>query len=310
VKTPAMPWVNPLSGKTVSLTNRTIYMLPTRHGFMFSLLLFVLLLAAINYENGLIYALTFWLASMAMISMLHTHRNLLGLKISAGPCAPVFAGETARFTLVLKNELAIPRQGLSVLVGKNEVGRIDLEAGEQGSVTLPASTHRRGYMDIPPVELSTNYPIGLLYTWSRKIKLNHQCLVYPKPAPSRPIIGGIDNEQKRELGTRAEGDDFVGVREYQFGDSPRHVDWKAAARGQGIQTKRFGGDARSIVWLDWDALEGIDTETRLSQLCRWVIDAEAEGMIYGLRLPGQQIKPASGEAHRHRCLEALALFGN
>ena len=310
MKTPAMPWVNPLSGKTVSLTNRTIYMLPTRHGFMFSLLLFVLLLAAINYENGLIYALTFWLASMAMISMLHTHRNLLGLKISAGPCAPVFAGETARFTLVLKNELAIPRQGLSVLVGKNEVGRIDLEAGEQGSVTLPASTHRRGYKDIPPVELSTNYPIGLLYTWSRKIKLNHQCLVYPKPAPSRPIIGGIDNEQKRELGTRAEGDDFVGVREYQFGDSPRHVDWKAAARGQGIQTKRFGGDARSIVWLDWDALEGIDTETRLSQLCRWVIDAEAEGMIYGLRLPGQQIQPASGEAHRHRCLEALALFGN
>ncbi|MCG6975900.1 MAG: DUF58 domain-containing protein [Acidiferrobacterales bacterium] len=310
MKTPAMPWVNPLSGKTVSLTNRTIYMLPTRHGFMFSLLLFVLLLAAINYENGLIYALTFWLASMAMISMLHTHRNLLNLKISAGPCAPVFAGETARFTLVLKNELAIPRQGLSVLVGKNEVGRIDLEAGEQGSVTLPASTLRRGYTDIPPIELSTNYPIGLLYTWSRKIKLNHQCLVYPKPAPSRPIIGGIDNEQKRELGTRAEGDDFVGVREYQFGDSPRHVDWKAAARGQGIQTKRFGGDARSIVWLDWDALEGIDTETRLSQLCRWVIDAEAEGMIYGLRLPGQQIKPASGEAHRHRCLEALALFGN
>jgi uncharacterized protein (DUF58 family) len=305
-----MPWVDPLSGKSVSLTNRTIYMLPTRHGFMFSLLLFVLLLASINYENGLIYALTFWLASMAVISMLHTHRNLLGLKISAGPCAPVFAGETAQFTLVLKNELAIPRQGLSVLIDKNEVGRIDLEASEQGSVTLPVSTNRRGYIDIPPVGLSTNYPIGLLYTWSRKIKLNHQCLVYPRPGPSRPIIGGIDNEQKRELGTRAEGDDFIGVREYQFGDSPRHVDWKAAARGQGIQTKKFGGDARSIVWLDWDALEGIDTETRLGQLCRWVLDAEAGGMIYGLRLPGQQIIPASGDAHRHLCLEALALFGN
>jgi len=139
--------------------------------------------------------------------------------------------------------------------------------------------------------------------------LNHHCLVYPKPGPARPIVGGVDSQQKRELGTHSEGDDFIGVREYQAGDSPRHVDWKAAARGQGMQTKRFGGDARSIIWLDWDALEGIDTEMRLSQLCRWVIDAEDDGMIYGLRLPGQEIKPASGEIHRHLCLEALALFG-
>ncbi|KPK11853.1 MAG: hypothetical protein AMJ68_04260 [Acidithiobacillales bacterium SG8_45] len=305
-----MPWVAPLSGKSVSLSRRTIYMLPTRHGFMFSLLLFVLLLAAINYENGLIYALTFWLASMAMISMLHTHRNLLGLKISAGPCAPVFAGESARFTLILKNELALPRQGLSVLVDKNEVGRVDLGAGEQGSVTFPVNARQRGYVDMPPVALLTDYPMGLLYTWSRKIELHHRCLVYPKPGPARPVVGGVDSQQKRELGTRSEGDDFIGVREYQAGDSPRHVDWKAAARGQGLQTKRFGGDARSIIWLDWEALEGIDTETRLSQLCRWVIDAEADGMIYGLRLPGREIKPANGEAHRHQCLEALAMFGH
>ena len=304
-----MPWRNPLGGKTVSLTNRTIYMLPTRNGFIFSLVLFVLLLAGINYENGLVYALTFWLGSMTIVSMLYTHRNLLGLKISAGPCEPVFAGDTASFSLILKNELTTPRLGLSVLLDKDEVGRIDLEAGGQGSATLPLVTTHRGYVDMPPVELSTNYPIGLLYTWSRKIRLDHRALVYPKPGPARPIVGGLDSKQKRDLGTRAEGDDFIGVREYHFGDSPRHIDWKAAARGQGMHTKKFGGDARSIVWLDWDALEGVDVETRLSQLCRWVIDADADGMIYGLRLPGLRIKPANGEAHRHQCLEALALFG-
>ncbi len=310
MKTPAMPWVDPLSGKTVSLTGRSLYMLPTRNGFMFGLLLFVLLLAAINYENGLAYALTFWLASMAVVSMLYTHRNLLGLKISAGSCLPVFAGDTAQFVLNLKNELDVPRLGLSVLISKNEVGRIDLEAGDQGSVVLPVKTARRGYVDMPSVNLSTNFPIGLLYTWSRKIQIEHQCLVYPKPGPQRPIIGGRDHEQKRELGARGDGDDFIGVREYQFGDSPKHIDWKAAARGQGLQTKRFGGEARSIVWLDWDSLEGIDAETRLSQLCRWVLDAEEQGMIYGLRLPDSTINPATGEAHRHSCLEALALFGN
>ena len=162
MKTPAMPWVDPLSGKTVSLTGRSLYMLPTRNGFMFGLLLFVLLLAAINYENGLAYALTFWLASMAVVSMLYTHRNLLGLKISAGSCLPVFAGDTAQFVLNLKNELDVPRLGLSVLISKNEVGRIDLEAGDQGSVVLPVKTARRGYVDMPSVNLSTNFPSGLL----------------------------------------------------------------------------------------------------------------------------------------------------
>lgn len=309
MKTRAMPWVQPLSGETVSLTGRNIYMLPTRHGFMFALVLFVLLLASINYENGLAYALTFWLASMAVVSMLHTHRNLLGLKISAGSCAPVFAGDTARFHLNLKNELDTPRLGLSVFLDKNEVGRIDLEAGEQGNVVLPVQTAHRGYIEMPAVGLSTNYPVGLLYTWSKKIQIEHRCLVYPQPGPRRPLIGGVDNEQIRELGTRAEGDDFIGVREYQFGDSPRHVDWKAAARNQTLLTKKFGGDARSIVWLDWGSLEGLDTETRLSQLCRWVLDAEEQGMIYGLRLPDTTIAPANGEAHRHNCLEALALFG-
>jgi uncharacterized protein (DUF58 family) len=30
------------------------------------------------------------------------------------------------------------------------------------------------------------------------------------------------------------------------------------------------------------------------------------GLDYGLRLPGTEIRPASGEAHKRRCLEALA----
>jgi len=36
--------------------------------------------------------------------------------------------------------------------------------------------------------------------------------------------------------------------------------------------------------------------------------AAAEDACYGLRLPGREIAPDSGDLHRHRCLEALALF--
>ena len=52
----------------------------------------------------------------------------------------------------------------------------------------------------------------------------------------------------------------------------------------------------------------LGTEEKLSRLTRWVLDAHASGLSYGLRLPGKKIEPANGDAHRQKCLEALALF--
>jgi uncharacterized protein (DUF58 family) len=38
------------------------------------------------------------------------------------------------------------------------------------------------------------------------------------------------------------------------------------------------------------------------------MEAERGGALYGLRLPGVEIAPAHGDAHRTSCLQALALF--
>jgi len=62
-------------------------------------------------------------------------------------------------------------------------------------------------------------------------------------------------------------------------------------------------------WLEWSSLEGQDTETRLSQLCLWVLESEAAQRVYGLRIPGKEIAPARGAAHRFACLRALAVYG-
>ena len=64
---------------------------------------------------------------------------------------------------------------------------------------------------------------------------------------------------------------------------------------------------RYELWLDFALAGHLDTEHKLSRLCAWVLQADKLGVDYGLRLPGQEIKPASGEAHKRRCLEALAL---
>jgi uncharacterized protein (DUF58 family) len=306
----------------ITLGHRQLYLLPTRHGMVFALLLFVLLLASINYNNGLAYGLTFLLASLAVVSMLHTQRNLHRLTVAPGVAAPVFAGETAVFDVCLTNPTGRPRYGVVVEQGversgkawpwrmraRRPVGCVDIDAGETACVKLALPAAQRGRLAAPAFSLATLFPLGLLYSWSRRIEPDQSCIVYPKPAPTTPRSASAIETGRPGNGARA-GDDFAGLREYRPGDSPRHIHWKAVARGQGWYTKEFGGGQLSLLWLDWDSLDGFDTETRLSILTRWVLDAERDGELYGLIVPGTRIAPGNGEAHEGRCLAALALFG-
>jgi uncharacterized protein (DUF58 family) len=108
-----------------------------------------------------------------------------------------------------------------------------------------------------------------------------------------------------ELG---EGDDFSGMRPYIHGESQRHIDWRAVARGQPLITKQFTTEEEGVVHLDFSVLRLTDVEERLSQLTLWVIEAERARRPYGLRLPGAEIPPAIGQAHFHQCMRALSLF--
>ena len=92
-------------------------------------------------------------------------------------------------------------------------------------------------------------------------------------------------------------------------DSPRQVDWKAYAREAPLLVKEYVQGASELRIFDFAQLGALDQETRLSQLARWVVDAEAHGERYGLMLPGAQIAPDRGPEHRHRCLATLARFG-
>jgi uncharacterized protein (DUF58 family) len=298
-----------LPNNGIVLGRRQLFMLPTRFGLLFALLLVVQLMAAINYGNGLAYALTFLLGSLAVVSMLYTHRNLFRLRLVAGPCAPVFAGDVAAFRIHLVNEAPTARFGVALMLGKKEIARVDIAAHGDAGVELPVPAVKRGYLMAPPVTVLTRFPLGLLYSWSRRVELGQSCLVYPRPADPTPLNASATETTEPARGARAGGDDFIGVREFQPGDSPRHVDWRAVARGEGWHTKQFGGGYQATAWLDWDTLEGLDTEARLSVLTRWVLDAERDGLLYGLRLPGKTIAPANGEHHQHACLRALALFG-
>jgi len=299
------------SNQPVTLNSRRVYILPTREGYIFTFVLLAMLLAALNYRNALLYMLTFLITGLGIVAMLHTWRNLTDLTFRAGRVSPVFAGETARFQIQLNNQHERPRLNLHLVPNEHGSGVSKLVVDQPGNDTLlldlPCPATRRGRLNLGRFTVSSRFPLGLFRAWSF-LDLDMQALVYPRPGKPAPLPPPEPGQAKHNA-QRGQGmDDFRSLREYVPQDSPRHVHWKAVARGQGMLTKEFSGEGASERWLNWNSLGNMGDESKLSQLCRWVLDADQAGDAYGLRLPGIEIAPGRGESHLYACLKALALF--
>ena len=302
-------WRGPEDG-TVLLVQRRVFILPTRHGWLFAVILVLMLIGAINYDLSLGFLLAFLLGAAGLQSMLHTFRNLAHLRITPGRPEPVFAGELAAFSLLISNETRLDRFALAVTADRKAAEFFDVEAGGSATVTIRILAPQRGWMQAGRLMLFTRYPVGLFRAWSY-VHPGLPVLVYPAPAPTGvplpPPQAGDGNGGAQGSGQ----DEFQTLRAYRPGDSLRHIAWKALARKDELLTKQFAGQSNAELWLDWEAVPGrSDVEARLSQLARWILDADAAGLSWGMRLPGITLAPAAGPAHRHNCLQVLALFGD
>ena len=292
-----------------TLTRKGMYILPTRQGLVFILVLFVMLIGAINYNNNLAFLFTFLLASMIFISLLHTHRTLSGLILCSASVAPVSVGDTGVFTLLLRSE-ARERMGIHL----NFHGESDVETSLDGTrdqkVGIPFIPEKRGLFAIKPLTVSSSYPFGLFRTWAT-VYTDVTCLVYPKAlaGPFNPMDHITDSDTEGRNVTRGT-DDFKELRPYRPGDSISRLSWKSLARGKGLYTKEFERQAGASVCLSWDAVVMSDSERRISRLTDMVYNAHALNLSYGLSIPGTTIPPgeARDPAHFHLCLRTLALF--
>ncbi len=305
-------WLFRLSGPEggrVVLTQRRVFLLPTRAGLAYGMALALMLLASINYNLSLGYLITFLLGGVGVVAILHGFRNLVGLAIQPGKAEPVFAGGLARFSVLLGNDRHLPRLALKASLKEGSSAMVDLAPGEKSSLNLDRPASRRGWLPLGRVTLESAYPLGLIRTWSY-VEPDLRCLIYPCPEtqpPAFPVAGagGVSGARSGEG-----SEDFVGLRPYRPTDSPRRVAWKSLAAGGGLQVKQFAGGEDSVPWLDWQSLPpGLDQEARLSRLTAWLLQARSASLPCGLTLPGFSRPPSADEAHYQDCLRALALFG-
>ena len=292
----------------IVLVQRRVFILPTQHGLVFAMVLLTMIVGSINYTLGLGFILAFLLVALGVNAMIYTFRNLAHLKVTRGRAQPVFAGSDAFFAVHIENGGRSGRHAIGLTQNREQAIFVDVQAHATTPALLGIPAPRRGILRPGRLTLFTRYPLGLYYAWAY-LELDMQCIVYPQPAtPGLPLpAAATSSGAGAERGSGQE--DFSGLRQYHAGDSPRHVAWKAAARDQGLLTKQFSGRAESELWLDWVQLPPqFDAEVRLSHLARWVLDAHAAGLAYGMRLPGETVDMATGDAQRERCLEVLALF--
>lgn len=288
------------------LSQRRVYILPTKQGLAFALLLFIMLLGSINYSNSLGYFLTFLLASLSVVTIFHTYNNVLKLSIGPAICKPVFAKQEAHFTVQVNNLKHHTRCSVDTYTPQKLTTSADIKENSLSTLIIKHHFEKRGLIAIPRFYIESRFPFGLFRAWA-VVEFDQTQLVYPKPSAhtTLPIKSAGLSDGKKQLDTGT--DDFKGLRSYAEGDPLQHIHWKSFARHHTLQTKEFSSTTSDELWLNWSDTNVKGIEQKLSQLTRWVLLADKANLSYGLILPNTVIKPGTSKNHLESCLKQLAL---
>jgi len=294
-----------------TLTQRNIYIVPTRAGFAFGLTVLLLLLASLNYQLSLGFALTFLLAGSAVASMHMTHGSLRGLTLHLRPPAPVFAGEAATLDIVITNRGAM-RYGLGLGLARTPAPQAlaytEVAADGQTHLQLGWRVDARGVHGLPLLRIESRFPFGLFKAWTLWRPAGR---LWVYPAPERPLPrwpSSAASEGSEHPDATGAGGEFDGVRGYRRGDGLRQIVWKKAARTGEMVSRESQQGRQASVWLEWSQAPLPDPEARLARLCAWVLVAEQAGFRYGLQLPGVELAPDHGPQQKQLALQALAAW--
>jgi uncharacterized protein (DUF58 family) len=301
---PALTRLRQAESLPIRLHRRRIYVLPTRYGLAFALMLFVMLMAALNYGNNPALLLTSLLGAALLTSVFRAVRNLDQVELHSVQVVHVHAGEAMNFTL----NFSMPQRAHYSLCLSGTFGAtpFDLLPQHENRISVELATERRGWLSPGRLQISTDYPFGLFRPWSY---LNPQLrfLVYPQleiHAPGFPLATRAEGQRAM----RGADDEFANLRDYRYADAQRLIAWKASARHDRLLVREFDRRQGIELLFDWAQLPELAYEARISRLAAWVSKAALAGMRYELILPQQHLAPDRGEAHRHACLQALALM--
>jgi uncharacterized protein (DUF58 family) len=291
----------------VTLNQKKLFIFPTHSGLALLGLLLVLLLIAINYENNLVYALVFLLATVLVLTVHVTFANLYSMTISGERNTPVFAGEAGAVAINLTAR-SRTRYDISLINGDRTHLQAEVLTNEPGAVDITVRPSERGLFSLGRLRVESDYPFGLVRCWSW-IDVSQPLWVYPKPLQPPTLARQEASGSGLQTSPSQMGDDLYAFNAYRPGDPIKCIHWPSVARGAEPQVTVMADQlSDSSLTIDYDDYPGIDLETRLSWLCARVLAASRDNLSYSLVLPSATIGPSYGERHRDEALMMLAQF--
>lgn len=293
--------------------NNKVYIVPTKFGLaLFGSVLFMLMAGA-AYGNNLVNLLGFFLAAIGFVTMVQTHNNVRGVKVTSAQMEPGYAGTSVRLTTIIESSDNQDHFHLEAdALNFSSLPRLEfaatLHSKSKSKLSTSYKLQNRGKYEINRIKLSSVYPLGLFYAWSLH-KLSQEFYIYPSPSGSRELpLPRLSHHSESGAKLQFAGEDYREHRPYQSTDSARHVDWRAYARGRPLLTKRFDEGGPEAVVLSWSHTQQKTEEEKLAQLSLWIELAHRSERSFALQLPNAQIDYGRDSLHAHRCWRELAQF--
>lgn len=307
-----------------TLSNRNIFIMPTRFGFAYLFFDILLFLLGTNYQNNIILLLSYLLASLFITVMLHSFYNFTQITFSSKANQYGFTNQIINFPINITGhkthfdinfQFSEPRYFLKEI----KIAQCNTETIE---VLLPWLAKQRGVYALGRIKVFSEYSLGLFITWSL-LDFAHQVIVFPEPKKltnnQQLLTGG--NESDRDKGVYIQatggGNDYSELKSYILGESQARIAWKQLARGQGKFSKHYQEQKGNLLWLKLSNMPGSDVELKLQFLCFLILEYNNNKQGFGLMLdlPSRTqhssvitIEPNSGYQHQQNCLIALAKF--
>jgi len=245
------------------ISYRMEYRLP-REGWIFICGIVLVALAAINTGNNLLFLILACLIASILMSGILSSLTLLGVELNLQLPEHIFAGQTVRGAVELKNEKqTLPSFSLRVEGVKKKDSNSAVLLGtpvyfpyvpRRQSVTqsVPLRFERRGLYRQEAFRIVTRFPFGFLQK-ARRLDIASEALVYPSVEASPEFLEVLPGIQGAiESLAKGRGQDLYALRDYLPTDSARHVHWKASARLGSLMVREFAreDDARVLLVLD------------------------------------------------------------
>lgn len=314
----------PKSDVTI-LNLRNVYIFFSREGLLFAFLLIITFIAGINYGNNLVLGLCFYLISVWLVSFHVTFAHISGIQIQLLEVTMAEVGAPVWVTLQLHSDSRQPRRQL--MLGFEQKHYLSLSQQLKSDKTqvllphlqneqivrLPIITNQRGELELPRLQISTVYPLGIMRAWSY-IYFARTAWVYPKPEAFEGQVHYLAlSNDNLPIGSqysqyRQGQDDFEQLETYIAGESLARVSWPHVAQGRGMLTKRFADPIGHEQVLDYADMPAAHHEQKLAQLAYGAISLGQIGVPFAMRLPHEPSVSVvgQGDAFAQACLLKLA----